>query len=725
MRRLGFLIPCLAILLTACNEEVMTGPSELGSQKTGKVTFALSADMRNDVVQVKSSSEDISVDEFWVEIFNASQTRIFCEKYADAKDTTLYINSGDYKVLATYGTETGVGFDKPFYKAEKEFTVGPQEVTDLNLTATLANVKVAVKFDENLGNKLSYDEYWAVVRNNGKKLRFNPNETRAGYIPAGELEFVLVVKINGEYKQYVHPAAAYAPNDFVTFDVKAGLLDGSIAIKVLVDNTVEVVEVEAVEVPLESILPIGEPAIFSSGFDGENTITYTEGKAEPLDEVWISAVAEGVISSATLSLDCAALGLPATVDLVNADASVAASFEAKGIWWKFNDDKTSLSIDLTDAYNDHISKIGYAGYDHDAQKCLPVAQISLSIGTASGYVTSAEDAFTVIAEPDAKAVLSWNEYDVWPARIVNPVGTVTIGDPGLFTLQGSADGTDWVTVGTPYVSGADVSFGEISGLNPGTRYYMRALYDGWYVASQTYDFTTESPLQVGNAGFEEWTDDTWTYDQPSWGRGESPMKWYHPWGTEADKWWDTNATASMRTDLTIGYTYFKSFPLVHYSTDARSGSRSAQLTVANVGNSNSLVATTGDWYVGELFSEGRSLPSRPAALTFWYEYDTYNDTDKFSAEIIMKAQDGTVLATGYATFGEASGWTQATVMLPYDVTDMKAETVHVRFKASTATSYSCSKGGTYLEIAGVRNESDPYRIKLNATLRIDDVELVY
>ena len=325
MRRSGFLIPCFAILLAACNESVITDVP-VDASEAGKVTFTLSADLRNDVVDVKSSAEEISVDDFWVEIFNSKKIRIFCEKYADAKDTTLYVNSGDYTLLATYGTENSVGFDKPFYKAEEPFTVGPQETKPLAATATLANVKVAVNFDEDLDNKLSYEQYWAVVRNNGKKLRFNPAETRAGYIPAGNLEFVLVVKINGEYKQYVHPAAEYAPNDFVTFNVSAPLMDGNLVIKVLIDNTVEIVEVDEIVVPIEDMLPIEEPAIYSEGFDNDNSITFVDTKAPGKNELWISATAEGVLSSAVLSIDCPDLGLPAEIELATADDAVASAF---------------------------------------------------------------------------------------------------------------------------------------------------------------------------------------------------------------------------------------------------------------------------------------------------------------------------------------------------------------------------------------------------------------
>lgn len=730
MRRLGFLIPCLAILLTACNEEVMTGPSELDSTQTGMVTFTLSADMRNDVVQVKSSTEEISVDEFWVEIFNASQTRIFCEKYVDAKDTTLFLNSGEYSLLATYGLENGVGFDKPFYKAEKDFTVGPQEITDLSLTAKLANVKVAVKFDENLGNKLSYDEYWAVVRNNGKKLRFNPKETRAGYIPAGELEFVLVVKINGEYRQYVHPAATYNPNDFVTFDVKAGLLDGNVTIKVLVDDTVEVIEVEEVEVPVENILPIEEPMIFSQGFDGENTIRYTEGKAEHLGEVWISAAAEGVISSATLSLDCDALGLPASVDLVNADASVIASLEEKGIWWKFNDDKTSLAISLTDAYNDHFAKIGYVGYDATAQKCLPVAQIGLSIEAASGHVKSAEDSFTVIAETNAATgAFSWNDYDVWAWKIVDPKLTLGEGSFNKTKIQYSLDGSSWNDLQT--VTSANHSMGTIEGLTPGTTYHLRAMYDGWLEVAPPVSFTTESAQQVGNAGFEEWTTETWAFEEQTGITSTTTVyqDWWRPYGSSGN-WWDVNSKKSMPSLITAWTSNeIKCFPIAAYSTDAHGGSKSAMIYTINVGNANTSYTAVGDDYIGEVFigtaddsgnhsSEGYAFASRPSAVSFYYKYSPRNN-ETFSVYACLKDSSGNVIAEAQNTGSSASGWTLFTLPLDYSKTNVKASSIYMIFKASTASNPDI-KTGTTLNVAG-----NDVKAHFGSTLRIDDVKLVY
>ena len=180
------------------------------------------------------------------------------------------------------------------------------------------------------------------------------------------------------------------------------------------------------------------------------------------------------------------------------------------------------------------------------------------------------------------------------------------------------------------------------------------------------------------------------------------MNYYKPWSSaESDIWWDSNTTNSLRPSLTIGYTFFKTFPLVHYSTDAHSGSRSAQLTVVNVGNSNSLIATNGTWYVGELFigkgndgsngdwkktTEGHAFTSRPQSVTFWYEYDPYSSSDSFIAEAIVKAEDGTVIATGSVSGTSVSQWTEKTLPLTYGVTNKKAATIYISFKASGSSS---------------------------------------
>lgn len=747
MRLSGFLIPCLAILLTACNESVITEPS-VDASKAGKVTFALSADLRNDVVGVKSSVEEISVDDFWVEIFNSSKTRIFCEKYVDAKDATLYVNSGDYTLLATYGSEDAAGFDKPFYKAEEPFTVGPQETKAISATARLANVKVAVNFDESLDNKLSYDQYWAVVRNNGKKLRFNPNETRSGYIPAGSLEFVLVVKINGEYRQYVHPAAEYAPNDFVTFNVSAPLLDGNVVIKVLIDNTVEVVEVDEVVVPIENMLPIEEPAIYSEGFDNDNSMTYVDGKAEKKGELWLSAAAEGVLSSAVLTVDCPELGLPSTLDLVTADAAATAAFEAKGIWWKFNSEKTSLSISLVDAYNCHISKLGYAGYDHDAGKPLPVALLGLKIETANGAVKTAEENFAIYAEPDAAVgTLSWNDYDVWATKIVNPVLTLGEGKYDMTKIQYSMDGQSWTDFQD--VASRNHSMGTVEGLEPGTTYHLRAMYDGWIEVASPVSFTTETAQQVGNAGFEDFTIQKHSFTTSLYGSTKTESRdWYLPYTDAANAWWAVNSKKTMPSTTTPYGLVYKVAPTVSYYLDS-SEDKSAQLVstyvcnMASEGNDGdnpggsfggilagiSKVAyrAAGDLWIGTADdsgnhkTEGREFESRPKSLKFNYTYAP-NNNESFYVKIQIWDSNKNIIASKEITeSGAQSSWKEYSADLVYADTTKKAAYIYIQFRSSSVGDESISYSlGKTVKMAGT-----DYKGHVGSILKIDDIQLVY
>lgn len=703
----------------------------------GRVTFSLSADLRNDVVDVKSSAEEISVDDFWVEIFNSKKTRIFCEKYSDAKDTTLYVNSGDYTLLATYGTENSVGFDKPFYKAEEPFTVGPQETKPLAATATLANIKVAVNFDEDLDNKLSYEQYWAVVRNNGKKLRFNPEETRAGYIPAGELEFVLVVKINGEYKQYVHPAAEYAPNDFVTFNVSAPLLDGNVVIKVLVDDTVEIVEVDEVVVPIEDMLPIEEPAIYSEGFDNDNSITFVDTKAQMKDELWISATAEGVLSSAVLSIDCPDLGLPAEIDLVTADDAVASAFEAKGIWWKFNAERTSLSISLLDAYNDHISRLGYRGYDHDAGRPLPAAEIGLKIEAAGGATRTAEESYAVYVEPNAaRGSFSWNDYDVWATRIVNPVLTLGEGKYDMTKIQYSMDGQTWIDFQD--VTSSEYSMGTVEGLDAGTTYYLRAIYDGWLEVAAPVSFTTEAAQQVGNAGFEEWQVLSYTYTTKLISTSSGSRDWYIPWNADEDDiWWAVNSKKTMPSETTPREQPYKVCPTVSFcTTDAHEGTKSAQIATVFVSNgaTSSTFAANSPWAytsaAGELFigaadadgnhsSEGHRFLSRPLELTFRYKYESYKE-ETFYVSVVLRNEQNEIIASNEVLDGAAaSSWTEMSIPLNYINETSKASDIYICFKSTSASSPSYDKDKS-LEMNGTTQKGH-----MGSVLKIDDLVLIY
>ena len=334
------------------------------------------------------------------------------------------------------------------------------------------------------------------------------------------------------------------------------------------------------------------------------------------------------------------------------------------------------------------------------------------------------------------AKLSFVDYNIWANKAIVDVElpqSFAIEDVIIYLAEGDGEYKLWENL-TRNASDNQI---VLNGLTPGKKYSIK------YYSSMV--FNTEAPLQVGNAGFEDWATFDWAFDHNSlWESAgqSSPMKYYKPWASNAsDKWWDSNATTSLVSSLTMGYTFFKCFPLVHYSIDAHSGKRSAQITVANIGNTNSTWATTGNWYVGELLigkgndgtkggwkrsSEGHSFGSRPTSLKFWYEYAPYSSSDTFSAEIWLKADDGTIIATASLPNGKsASQWTSVELPLNYKVYNKKAASIYIAFKASASSSHSCDVGGHWLEVAGSTGSGDPYRIKLSATLRVDDIQLNY
>ena len=645
-------------------------------------------------------------------------------------------------LVARHGDSLGVGFDKPFYMAKTAFSVLPEKENQIKAVAKLANVKVAVTYNEHI--QAGYSNYYAVIEHvdyPGKSLAFVKDEVRSGYIPKGRMKLTVYAEVNGELKCHTPKDAegnpkifSFEPNDFVTFNIRSGEVNGNLLFNILIDDGVELRE-QSIEVPADAFYDT-KPSIVLSSFDENGVYYITEGVTGAPADLGFTYKAYSGIKTCQLTVDSEyleGLGVPQTIDVKNMSEATRSALEGLGFF--FAEASGVGVVGFEDLVYEYSKAATYLG----GGKPTDMMAATLSLEDNEGNKVS--KAVKVQVKPDGAATIVLNDYDVWSNKVVDPVVKVAKGNTSLMMVESSLDGKNWSDY--KQVTSADFHMGTITGLTPSTKYYLRVVYDDWMIISDVLSFTTESTLQLGNAGFEEWSGYNWEFNHNgSLGGQSSPMTYHKPYASGAsDIWWDTNTTVTLRSSLTIGYTYFKCYPLVQYSTDAHSGSRSAQLTCANVGNSNSTISTNGDWRVGELFlgrgndannlggfsrtSDGHSFASRPSSVTFWYEYAPYSSSDTFSAEAAVVAADGTVIAQGSVTRGSQSDWTSVTLPLNYTVTNKKAASLRLLFKASASSSHSCSNGGHYLEIAGKKNEGDKYRIKLSATLRIDDVQLNY
>lgn len=725
------------MILSACSESIIEqNPS--GSDQVGSVSISLSTDMRDEAVVSKAGAEEPVLNDFRVAIYKVeTRMRLYNDSYANTVGKEIKLNEGDYRLVAQHGDSLGCGFNKPYYMADPTFTVKERN-TQVNAVAKLANVRLAVEYDATITD--AYPDYYTIVRHkkySDKKVKFVKGETRSGYIPGGDLILEMWALDDGVWKTYQTDPATYSPNDFVTFTITTDASEGNLVIDIKVDNTVEDKN-ETIEIPSTTV-PQEAPSITLAGFDGTGNVhEFVEGVHDGANAM-ANFVARASIAKVVLDINSAYLaekGIPSEVDFANLSSSDKALLKSVGFAWDENmaTSRKLSYIDFSGVISKMLSNIRSAAQDET------VAEFILKVEDAVGKKDIAN--FSIVSGA-VKPVVSVEDYNIWASKVVSPVVTLNKGNVNLVTLQASSDGKTWNDINdTPVQDKYKLTYGTIPA-DPGTTYYVRAVYNGNDVCvSPLLTIRTEDADQIGNSGFEDWNTQKWEFNHNgSLGGQDSPMNYYKPWASsETDIWWDSNTTNSLRPSLTIGYTYFKTFPLVHYSTDAHAGTKSAQLTVANVGNSNSMIATNGSWYVGELFigkgndgsnggwsktTDGHAFQSRPESMTFWYEYAPYTSSHTFYVEIAVLSADNTIIGTGKATPGKQDSWTSVTVPVTYGVTDKKAASIRISFKASTASDFSCADGGEYIEIAGSKNEGDKYRIKLNATLRIDDIKLNY
>ena len=93
---------------------------------------------------------------------------------------------GSYTGKVASGEEpVTAAWDAPWFRGEQSFTIKADEVTDVDVVkCTLANIRVTVKFTDDLV-KASAGDLKAVVRSeDAQSLTYTPSETRSGYFAA-------------------------------------------------------------------------------------------------------------------------------------------------------------------------------------------------------------------------------------------------------------------------------------------------------------------------------------------------------------------------------------------------------------------------------------------------------------------------------------------------------------------------------------------------------------
>ena len=731
----NFFLPCVLLLglLTGCTAE---RPGSDGAPTEGAVRLFLSQESPD----TKSAWEEHpSIDDFEVEIYNAKALRLYREPYAQAKDATIKLNAGEFRLVAHHGDTLGAGFNKPYFLADQPFTVhgyveNGGKPDQVEAVARLANVRMKVVQGNNL--RTSYKDAYVVVRHSRyakKQVKFVQNESRYGYIPGGNLYLEVYAQLfTGEWKYYKSEPAEYLPNDNVTFNVDAAGRDGSLSVNITVDRSVETIEVE--ELIGEKAMPARAPYfVFNGDKDGTFAYSCNAGFTKTVSDaiLTLSAGASTHISSVVLHTESAFVSLP-DVDLVSVSGSDKQSLVNAGLDWMAGS----------------TSNLGYVDFSGLANRMLASgtgASATFTLTLIDGVNQTAKGTFTLEVKPFS-ATVSIPEGNIWAWKMTGVTATVAgvdqIPADAVLGLQWSADGSSWsAEKAAVSVSGNTVQFDDISGLAANTAYRFRVvpmhLTDRASVTAGS--FTTEAALQVGNNGFEEYTAQSYTtpVKASGWLIKDFKVTWWQLYKNASDAWWGVNALQTIEDGkVSTAYQDYKTYPCVAlFNSESYSGN-SVMLATVYIGYDDA-----SDWahgntnYPGEIFlgtannrnkgswdktSEGHAFTSRPSALTFQHRFNPNGAA--YYAQVQVRDASGNVIGTGEKNDGTAAvtAWTKVTIPITYSVTNQKAATLRISIRSSKNGGEGARKLGEFSTLSG-----NSHKIWCGNALYVDDVELLY
>jgi len=785
------LIPIVAImLLTACAKNSFDTDVAL-SEGEGLLQVGLSVDESLQIVTKTEETQEAdvlnpSVDDFYVELYRLVQVssedaewkRIHFGTYSELFESEaqeegdvetveggsgddgseipvernfkpMKVNAGQWKLLAFHGDSTACGFNKPYFLAEKEFTVdggrnqeGKPNITYVEAQAKVSNARITVEFDETVPG--SFYDYFVRFTNldmldeEGKPnrfkqiLRYKKGQDKDAYMmPTQNLqvEFMAQYEMGDEDSwRFVNlGTVAVNPNDHLTIGLSVNPRNGMLDVNITEDEDI-VESTTEVEI-LEMWAPQDPPQIVAAGFVNDDHAVVEGDKTG--NNATISVLARAGLKNFFLKIESdyltsAGFDIPLgkEIDLANPTAETQPDLDrlaAAGIDWDENmlGSRKLTYMTMTELFA-RINELN------------PSLSVERNLFTCSIRVVDDVDHETVkelrsTAYPITQT-LSIDNGNVWAKKIVSPQLKVERGVNSLYELQISTDGKTWTEDFRTFVKADNsvLDFGTVEARS-NTKYYFRTVYNNNpNLVSNVVEVTTESEQQVGNPGFEYWHRSVLKVKR--W-FDTKDREWYLPYlSTDPDPWWAVNSRKTMPSSTTPEEFNFKVFPCAAYSTQRHSGESSAMVYTVSVNDYNISSTSLGANVPGEIWigkaddsgnhlSDGHSFGSRPSVLKFWFTYVSYFN-ESFVVTCILKDAYGNEIARAEKTDGPAAGeWTLCEMPIVYSNLTSKAASIYISFK-------SCASGGinmnSTMEIAGSQQTSH-----LGSTLRIDDIELIY
>lgn len=474
----------LSLLFVGCQEE------QLDNMQTGGFLISLNDDVSTEVTTKSTPAElgEPATENFKLKIVNeTTNDPLYDGAY---KSGPIPASAGSYAVTASFGDNSLVALDEPYYKGEETGVVVEEgKTTSVLLACKVANALASVVFPDATEMAKIYESYWVKVVVENYNVKLKPNSTNSAYFQVGkEVSFYFEgEKLNGQ-----SVSAKLEHDDLPTTFEAADHY--TLTLTFNDDLTLDISKVEATTVKINETIPmewLPRPKVEAEGFI-DDTLTFVETEtpeasiklstASALQDMRLKFHFEDPQFEA-LNRDTGYLySNPADKDLINTTLGISLSDE----------NKIDLSS-LLDTLQTNAGKVTTNTIEIDvkANNRWSSEEIEGQETPNLKYTLKCEKPeFTVSAYPGN----IWTKEFTMNALMEDQV---TKGDFSKLSenmkYQFSTNGeSDWIDLGKDL---------RKDGLTPGITYYIRGVYRG-EVCSDPVAVSTYPIIELENGGLE-------------------------------------------------------------------------------------------------------------------------------------------------------------------------------------------------------------------------------
>jgi hypothetical protein len=273
----------LSILILACMNACENPLEKLNPElNQGILNIEIGLEMK--IFKSSARLQEVNTDDFLVVIKKANDEVYLSYNRAADVPPNISVNPGDYYIEVQSPNDVNPAYDNPKYYGKSDvFSIAPNEIKTVPISASLANCLVSVVYSQNVSDQ--FMDFFTVVSNSQGSITFARDETRMGYFDLlpltieSHLSFELG---DGSIETKIISGEIPLPVAGTHYEVHidSSLDQGSLSINLLVDESflIELIEInDSGTVVNDGLISLGDLLITEIMYN-PSAISDTEGE---------------------------------------------------------------------------------------------------------------------------------------------------------------------------------------------------------------------------------------------------------------------------------------------------------------------------------------------------------------------------------------------------------------------------------------------------------------